>query len=66
MTDCVQESYCAMGLVYEEKFARFASELAELKRRIERVETTLSRGVMLLVANLAGIVVMLFETFVNR
>jgi hypothetical protein len=66
MTDCTQESYCAMGMVYEEKFARFASELAELKGRIEKVETTLSRAVTLLVANLAGIIVILLETFVKR
>lgn len=66
MTDCDQEGYCAMGMVYEEKFGHFASELAELKRRIEKVETTLSRGVSLLVANLAGIIVILLETFVKR
>jgi len=66
MADCTQESYCAMGMVYEERFARFASELAELRRRIEKVETTLSRGVTLLVANLAGIIVMLLETFIKR
>lgn len=66
MTDCVQEDYCAMDMVYEQKFAHFASELGELKRRIEKVETTLSRGVSLLVANLAGIIVILLETFVKR
>lgn len=66
MTDCAQESYCAMDMVYEEKFGHVASELAELKRRIEKVEATLSRGVSLLVANLAGIIVILLETFVKR
>jgi len=66
MTDCTQDAYCAMDMVYEEKFAHFASELRELKRRIDKVETTLSRGVSLLVANLAGIIVILFETFVKR
>jgi len=66
MNGCAQEDYCAMGLVYEEKFAHFASELAELRRRIDKVETTLSRGITLLVANLTGIIVMLLETFVKR
>jgi hypothetical protein len=55
-----------MDMVYEEKFAHFASDLGELKRRIDKVETTLSRGVLLLVANLAGIIVILLETFVKR
>jgi hypothetical protein len=55
-----------MGMVYEEKFAHFASELAELRRRIDKVETTLSRGITLLVANLTGIIVILLETFVKR
>lgn len=66
MTDCAQEGYCAMDMVYEEKFGHFASELADLKQRIEKVEATLSRGVSLLVANLAGIIVILLETFVKR
>jgi hypothetical protein len=66
MTDCSPDTCCAIDMVYEEKFAHFASELGELKRRIEKVETTLSRGVSLLVANLAGIIVILFETFVKR
>ena len=66
MSDCAQESYCAMGLVYEEKFGHFASELADLKRRLDKVETTLSRGITLLVANLAGIIVILLETFLKR
>ena len=66
MNGCAQEDYCAMGMVYEEKFAHFASELAELRRRIGKVETTLSRGITLLVANLTGIIVMLLETFVKQ
>ena len=65
MNGCAQEDYCAMGMVYEEKFAHFASELSDLRRRIEKVETTLSRGITLLVANLTGIIVMLLETFVK-
>jgi len=66
MNGCSQDDYCAMGMVYEEKFAHFASELAELRRRIDKVETTLSRGITLLVANLTGIIVILLETFVKR
>ena len=66
MNGCAQEDYCAMGMVYEEKFGHFASELAELRRRIDKVETTLSRGITLLVANLTGIIVMLLETFVKQ
>jgi hypothetical protein len=53
-------------MVYEEKFAHFASELADMKRRIEKLETTLARGVSVLIANLAGIIVILLETFVRR
>jgi len=66
MTDCAPENLCALGMVYEEKFAHFASELADMKRRIEKLETTLARGVSVLIANLAGIIVILLETFVRR
>ena len=66
MNGCAQEDYCAMGMVYEEKFGHFASELADLRRRIDKGETTLLRGITLLVANLTGIIVMLLETFVKR
>ena len=66
MACSVPEQYCSMGMVYEEKFVHFASELADMKRRIEKVETNLARGVSLLIANLAGIIVILLETFLKR
>ena len=37
----------------------FSEDVRDMKARIGRLETTLARGVMLLVANLTGVVVML-------
>jgi hypothetical protein len=41
-------------------------DLAELKARVERLETTLARGVMLLVANLVGVVLTLAQQLLGR
>ena len=50
---------CTCAAVYEVKVDNLKDDLRELKERVQRVETTLARGVMLLVANLTGVVITL-------
>jgi len=50
---------CPYEMAYEVQFRSLESDLTELKERVCRLEVTLARGVMLLVANLACVVVML-------
>ena len=45
--------------VAEVQFKNLHNDLDELKTRVRGLEEKLTRGVMLLVANLAGVVVML-------
>lgn len=52
---------CVCGRVFEIQAANLADDLKELKQRVETLETTLGRGVMLLLANLAGVVVTLMQ-----
>ena len=46
---------CRYHLAREVEARNVRADLAELKERVQRLETTLTRGVLLLVANLAGI-----------
>ncbi len=50
---------CAFEKVAEVEFRNLAKNLDELKGRVARVEQMLTRGTLLLVANLAGMVVRL-------
>jgi len=52
---------CAFEQVARVEFANLKEDIREVKARACRLETALSRGVMLLIANLAGIVVMLMQ-----
>lgn len=56
-----EHSECQYARVYAVQFKSLKEDLRELKERVDRLETTLARGVMLLVANLAGVIVMLAE-----
>ena len=53
------ECECAYEKVYAVQYAGLRDELLELKTRVGRLETTLAQGILLLVANLAGMVVTL-------
>lgn len=46
---------------YDVQFRSFREDLLELKDRVRGLEQTLARGVMLLVANLAGMAVSLWQ-----
>jgi hypothetical protein len=50
---------CPFERAHRVELDSFSEDLREVKARIGRLETTLARGVMLLVANLTGVVVML-------
>ncbi|GMW01791.1 MAG: hypothetical protein AMXMBFR84_29280 [Candidatus Hydrogenedentota bacterium] len=52
---------CACGAIYDVKVDNLKDDLRDLKDRVQRVETTLARGVMLLVANLTGMVISLAQ-----
>ena len=52
--------------VAEVQFKNLHTDLEELKARVRGLEERIARGVMLLVANLAGVVVMLAREVVGR
>jgi hypothetical protein len=54
---------CPQRKVHEVQYRMLAENLGELKERVRQLETTLARGVLLLVANLAGMVVSLAREF---
>lgn len=56
-----EHSACVCGRVYEVQVNNLSEDLKELKDRVQRLEATLARGVLLLVANLAGVAVSLAQ-----
>jgi hypothetical protein len=48
---------CAFQRVAQVEFRNLADDLRELKDRVHDLERTIARGVMLLIANLAGLIV---------
>jgi hypothetical protein len=52
-------SQCPYSIVYEIQVNNLAEDIKELKARIQSLETTLARGVLLLVANLVAVVISL-------
>ena len=56
---------CACATIQDLKLANLSDDLRELKDRVQRLETTLTRGVMLLLANLAAVVVTLVQQMVK-
>ncbi len=51
--------HCPLERMYEAEFRHLTRNLSELKARVQRLESALTRGLFLLVANLAGVVTML-------
>ena len=56
---------CACTRVCEVKMSNLADDLHEVKDRVQRLETTLARGVMLLVANLVAVVMTLLQQVIK-
>ena len=52
--------------VQEVEFRLLDGRLRDLKERVEKLETAMTRGLMLLVANLAGIVISLAQQVMQR
>ena len=52
---------CRYGMAYDVQFRDLRGDLTELKGRVGRLEATLARGVLLLVANLVGVVMVLAQ-----
>ncbi len=52
--------------VYDAEFRLLESKLMDLKDRVVRLETTMARGVLLLVANLAGVVMSLAQQYLQQ
>ena len=57
---------CACSKVTELRLENLGDDLRELKDRVQRLETTLTRGVMLLIANLAAVVVTLAQQLIRH
>ncbi len=52
---------CRYEKMYSMQFDNLREDLKELKERVQRLESTLARGVLLLVANLVGVVMTLVQ-----
>ena len=52
---------CSFQAVYDVELRSVREDLVELRGRLERIEVWLMRGVLLLVANLTGMVMMLAQ-----
>ena len=51
--------------LFDAEFRLLDSRLMDLKDRVVRLETTMARGVLLLVANLAGVVMSLAHQYIQ-
>jgi len=60
------DTLTAYERLYELQFENLNRDLNEVKDRVKSLEAALARGVMLLVANLAGVVIMLVEQILNN
>ena len=47
---------CPMERVHQVEYRTLTGKLGDVNRRVERLEAQLGRGILLLVANLAGVV----------
>lgn len=54
-----KEWQCTYEKVFEVECKSLKTSLRELKERVQRLELMMTRGVMLLVANLMGVVIVL-------
>ncbi len=55
---------CPYKPVHDIQWMSLREDLSEVKTRVQRLESTLARGVALLVANLAGVIVSLLRQLV--
>lgn len=63
--NCTHDT-CAFAQVYEVETRNLTEDVRELKDRVKSLETTLTRGILLLVANLAGVVITLAQQLLQN
>ena len=63
MKECTDP--CRYEMAYALQFENMHEDLSDVKERVERLESTLARGMTLLVANLVGVVMMLAQQVVK-
>lgn len=56
---------CPFGMVYEIQVNNLAEDIKDLKSRVDRLEATLARGVLLLVANLVAVIISLGQQLLH-
>ena len=57
---------CPQREVHAVEYRLLESKLKDVKERVEKLETTMARGILLLVANLVGVVMTLAQEFLQR
>lgn len=57
---------CPTRQVHEVEFRLLDGKLRDLKERVEKLESAMTRGLMLLIANLAGIVINLAQQALQK
>ncbi|MCL4694376.1 MAG: hypothetical protein KJ060_17940 [Candidatus Hydrogenedentes bacterium] len=58
-------SQCPFGMVYEIQINNLAEDIRDLKARVDRLEAILTRGVVLLVANLVAVIISLGQQLLH-
>ena len=61
----IETPVCPFHVAYDVQFRNLAQDIQELKDRVGAVETTMDRGLMLLVANLASVVALLAKQLIS-
>ena len=63
---CSLSETCLQSMVLSERIRALHSEMATIRSRLDRLETVLSRGMAVLLANLTGVVLMLAKQFLLK
>ena len=64
--NCGFAGTCMQSVVLSERIRAFHGEMATIRTRLDRLETVLSRGTAVLLANLTGVVLMLAKQFLLK
>ena len=64
--DCGFAETCLQSVVLSERIRALYGELATIRTRLDRLDTVLSRGMAVLLANLTGMVLMLAKQFLLK
>jgi len=64
--DCGLAGTCLQSVVLSERIRALHGEIATIRSRLDRLDTVLSRGMAVLLANLTGMVLMLAKQFLLK